>query len=141
MAILFSKLLLATDGSEHSVRSANYAVELAQQFHAKVDVVYVIDDKKSKSDVLHHVDKYDLKIERQEKIKPVLALLDKANITYEVHFTHGEPAPCIIDFAEKNESDCVIVGSRGRNKVQTMILGSVSHKVAKHAACPVLIIK
>lgn len=138
---MFSKLLLATDGSEHSIRSAAYAVELAQKFDAKVDVVYVIDEKKSKSDVLHHVDKYDLKIERQEKIKPVLALLDNASITYEVHFTHGEPAPSIIDFAEKNESDCVIVGSRGRNKVQTMILGSVSHKVAKHAACPVLIIK
>ncbi|WP_117161476.1 universal stress protein [Paraliobacillus sp. X-1268] len=138
---MFSKLLLATDGSEHSIRSAGYAVELAQQFHAKIDVVYVIDEKKSKSDVLHHVDKYDLKIERQEKIKPVLALLDKEKIDYEVHFTHGEPAPSIIEFAESNQSDCVIVGSRGRNKVQTMILGSVSHKVAKHVHCPVLIIK
>ena len=138
---MFSKLLLATDGSEHSIRSAKYAVELAQQFGGTIDIVYVIDEKKSKADVLHHVDKYDLKKERQEKIKPVLDLLVSENVEHHVHFSHGEPAPTIIELANENDFDCVIVGSRGLNNLQTMILGSVSHKVAKHVKCPVMIIK
>ncbi|MRH44532.1 universal stress protein [Aquibacillus halophilus] len=138
---MFKKILLATDGSEHSLRSAEHAIKLAIQFNGTVDVVYVVDARTSKSDVLHYVDKYEVKRERQEKIKPVLTLLESSEIDYKVQILHGEPGPSIVDYANKHDFNCVVVGSRGLNNLQTMVLGSVSHKLAKRVKCPVLITK
>ena len=54
---------------------------------------------------------------------------------------HGEPGPTIVEYANKQSCDMVVIGSRGLNKLQEMVLGSVSHKVAKRVNCPVLISK
>ncbi|MUV37968.1 TRAP-T-associated universal stress protein TeaD [Lentibacillus sp. JNUCC-1] len=63
------------------------------------------------------------------------------DVTYDLTFLHGEPGPTIVKHANKNEYDVVIIGSRGLNTLQEMVLGSVSHKVAKRVDCPVLIVK
>ncbi|MFD1040566.1 universal stress protein [Virgibacillus byunsanensis] len=138
---MFSNILLATDGSEHSVRSTNYALELAEKFDGKIEVLYVVDGDKSKSDVLHHANKFEVEKKRKEKIKSVEDLLKASDVEYDINILHGEAGPTIVSFANENEFDCVVIGSRGLNNLQTFILGSVSHKVAKRADCPVLIVK
>src|SRR5699024_12584020 len=138
---MFNRILLATDGSKHSVRSADYAIQLAEQFNGTIDVIYVIDEQTSKSDVLHKDSKYEIELKRKEKIHFVLEQLDVTDIEYNVQILHGQPGPAIVEFANTNDFDCVVIGSRGLNNLQTMILGSVSHKVAKRANCPVLIVK
>ncbi|WP_164669469.1 universal stress protein [Virgibacillus doumboii] len=138
---MFKRILLATDGSKHSVRSADHAVQLAEQFKGTIDVVYVVDGQTSKSDVLHNDSKYEIEQKRKEKIQPVLDQLGETNIDYKVQILHGEPGPTIVEFANANDFDSIVIGSRGLNNLQTMILGSVSHKVAKRVDCPVLIVK
>ncbi|MGP4042014.1 universal stress protein [Gracilibacillus sp. D59] len=138
---MYQKILLAADGSDHSIRAASHAVKIAKIDQGKIDIVYAVDGKTSKEDVLHGLDKYDVKKERQEKIKPVMEVIEEAGLECETHVVHGEPGPAIVDFANKNGYDFVVVGSRGLNQVQTMILGSVSHKIAKRVHCPVLIVK
>jgi len=138
---MFNRILLATDGSKHSVRSADYAIQLAEQFNGTIDVIYVVDEQTSKSDVLHNDSKYEIELKRKEKIRFVLEQLDVTDIEYNVQILHGQPGPAIVEFANTNDFDCVVIGSRGLNNLQTMILGSVSHKVAKRANCPVLIVK
>ena len=54
---------------------------------------------------------------------------------------HGEPGPTIIEYANKEKVEMVIIGSRGLNALQEMVLGSVSHKVVKRVHCPLMIIK
>ncbi len=141
MAYLYNKILLAADGSQHSIRSAEHAIKLAEMFNGTIDVIYVVDSQKSKEDVLHHVDKYEVEHERKEKLRPIKELLETSGIAYNAHILHGEAGPQIVKFANDGEFDCVVVGSRGLNKLQDMILGSVSHKVAKRVECPVLIVK
>ncbi|RYG71205.1 universal stress protein [Lentibacillus lipolyticus] len=138
---MFKRILLATDGSKHSARSANHAIQLAEQFSGTIDVVYVVDEQTSKSDVLHNDSKYEIERKRKEKIQPVLDQLETTTIDYKVRILHGEPGPAIVEFVNTNDFDCVVIGSRGLNNLQTMILGSVSHKVAKRVDCPVLIVK
>lgn len=138
---MFKRLLLATDGSEHSVRSAEHANQLAKQFNGTIDVVYVVNEQTSKHDVLHNDSKYEIERKRKEKVQLALDQLDGTAIDYNVQILHGEPGPSIVEYANKNDVDCVVIGSRGLNNLQTMILGSVSHKVAKRAHCPVLIVK
>ncbi|WP_018933038.1 universal stress protein [Gracilibacillus lacisalsi] len=138
---MYQKILLAADGSDHSIRAASHAVKVAQIDQGKIDIVYAVDGKTSKEDVLHGLDKYEVKKERQEKLLPVIEVIEEAGLECETHVVHGEPGPAIVDFANRNEYDFVVVGSRGLNQVQTMILGSVSHKIAKRVHCPVLIVK
>ncbi|MDX8047429.1 universal stress protein [Gracilibacillus sp. S3-1-1] len=138
---MYQKILLAADGSDHSIRAASHAVKIAQIDQGTIDVVYVVDSKTSKENVLHGVDKYEVKKVRQERIQPVIDVLEAAGLEYETHVVHGEPGPAIVEFANRNEYDILVVGSRGLNQLQTMILGSVSHKLAKRVECPVLIVK
>ncbi|SEQ92273.1 Nucleotide-binding universal stress protein, UspA family [Virgibacillus subterraneus] len=138
---MFKKIMLATDGSEHSARSAKYAIELAEKFDGKIEIVYAVDGQTSKSDVLHHANKFEVDKKRKEKIKAVKNLLESSGVEYETNILHGEAGPTIVEHANENEFDCVVIGSRGLNNLQTLILGSVSHKVAKRADCPVLIVK
>ena len=53
----------------------------------------------------------------------------------------GEPGPTIVDYANTKQVDLTIIGSRGLNGLQEMVLGSVSHKIAKRVKSPVLIVK
>ncbi|CDO02911.1 Stress response protein NhaX [Oceanobacillus picturae] len=139
--MVFKRILLAVDGSEHSIRSAKYAIELAEKFNGVINVVYVVDGNKAKSDVLHATDKFALEKMRNDKLKAVKELLNKTDIQYEIKILHGEAGPTIVNYANNNEIDGVVLGSRGVNNLQTFILGSVSHKVAKRVECPVLIVK
>lgn len=138
---MFQHIMLAADGSAHSFRAAEYAVSLAKLHHGRIDVVYAIDGTTSKSDVLANNSKYEVAKKRKEKLLPVIELFEKEGIEHDTHFIHGEPGPAIVEFANKGNYDCVVVGSRGRNKLQTMVLGSVSHKIAKRVNGPVLIVK
>lgn len=53
----------------------------------------------------------------------------------------GNPAPIIVDFVKQNDSDLVVMGSRGLSGLKEMFLGSVSHYVVQKSTCPVYIIK
>ncbi|WP_044783958.1 universal stress protein [Bacillus thuringiensis] len=140
---MFNKILLASDGSKHAIRAAENAVKLANgNLNAKVEIVYSVGATTSKEDVLHG--SLDLKngvSERQERLKSTEEILQSANVFFETKILHGEPGPTIVQYANKNKFDIVIVGSRGLNSLQEMVLGSVSHKVVKRVNCPVLIIK
>ncbi|WP_088105411.1 universal stress protein [Halalkalibacter urbisdiaboli] len=137
---MFKKILLATDGSEHALRATEKAIEIAKcDPNTVVHIVYVIDS--SKSDVLNNWNTIGAQEKRKEKIKPTEEKVKAAEIKYEVEFLRGEPGPTIVKHANDNQFEMVVLGSRGRNRLQELVLGSVSHKVAKRANCAVLIIK
>lgn len=139
---MFNKILLAADGSEHSLHAAEEALFLAKNSSkAHIEVAYVVDGSTSKSDVLSSWDSMDVKERRKEKINSIEKLLTQAEISYEVKILHGEPGPTIVQYANDNKFDIVIIGSRGLSTVKEVFLGSVSHKVAQKAICPVLIVK
>jgi nucleotide-binding universal stress UspA family protein len=139
---MFNKILLATDGSQNARRAAEKALFFTKiNPSSSIKLVYVIDGSTSKYDVLHHHDKNQINEKRKERLQPTIELFEEAGIKYEVHVIHGDPGPTIVEFSNEQEMDLVVIGSRGLNTLQEMMLGSVSHKVAKHTQCPVLIVK
>lgn len=139
---MFKKILLASDGSEHSLRAAEKAIEMANCTEGSIiEIVFVIDSERAKSDVLNNWNTADLGDKRKEQIKTVEQKVKEAKVKYEIKILHGEPGPTIVDYTNKNNMDVVVIGSRGLNALQELVLGSVSHKVAKRANCPVLIVK
>ncbi|MFS0862432.1 universal stress protein [Fredinandcohnia sp. 179-A 10B2 NHS] len=139
---MYKKILLATDGSEHSKRAAENAINIAKcSLGSMIEVVYVVDPDKVKSDVLKNWNSVDFGDKCKERMKDVEKLANAANVPFEVKILHGDPGPTIVNYANKYNFEIIIIGSRGLNVLQEFVLGSVSHKVAKRANCPVLIVK
>lgn len=53
----------------------------------------------------------------------------------------GDPALRLLEISAREEADLIVVGARGLGRIQEILLGSVSHKVAMKSACPCLIVK
>ncbi|MCY9343133.1 universal stress protein [Bacillus inaquosorum] len=139
---MYKNILLAADGSEHSIRSAEHAIRIAKLVpDSRVEIIYVKDFSKAKSEVLHTSSTEELEMERRKKLDPIMKKIDQAGVQHDLIMKHGEPGPTIVSYANENQFDMLIVGSRGLNSLQEMVLGSVSHKVAKRVNCPVLIVK
>lgn len=139
---MYKRILLAVDGSENSIRATEEAVKIASLIpECKIEILYVADLSKVKNEILHSQGKEELEYTRRKKIAPIEEIIKLKNIPCELVILHGYPGPTIIDYANKEKSDLVVLGSRGLNYLQEMVLGSVSHKVVKGVHCPVLIVK
>lgn len=101
----------------------------------------MVNSEASKSDVLRELDTDAMTLKRQQKLVPIQEKLKQAKVNFKVKFIHGEPGPSIVKYANDGKFDVVVIGSRGLNSLQEFVLGGVSHKVAKRANCPVLIVK
>ncbi|MBD8006010.1 universal stress protein [Bacillus norwichensis] len=139
---MYKRLLVAADGSKNSVRAAEEAAKLARLAEgAVVEVIYVMDYSKSKGEVLQSRDGEMLEAERRKKLVPVEDVFVKSEVPYKVTILYGDPGPAIVEYVNKSSCDMLLIGSRGLNTLQEMVLGSVSHKVAKRVDSPVLIVK
>ncbi|MDR4160479.1 MULTISPECIES: universal stress protein [Bacillus] len=139
---MYKNILLAVDGSEHSIRATQEAIKIASLSNGcTIEIVFVADFSKAKNEVLHAQGKEELELSRRKRLLPIEEKLQSTGVAYEIKILHGEPGPTIVDYANKGNFDLVVLGSRGLNTLQEMVLGSVSHKVAKRVQCPVLLVK
>src|SRR5699024_111092 len=139
---MYKKILLAVDGSEHSLRATEEASKIAslvKDSHIEIDLV--AEFSKAKDEILHSQGKEELEVSRRKKLLPTEEQLKSRNLDYDINILHGEPGPTIIKHANEGNFDLAVIGSRGLNTLQEMVLGSVSHKVVKRVDCPVLIVK
>lgn len=137
---MYQHILLAVDGSENAVHAAKEAVKIASEA-SFIEMVYVADFEKAKTEVLHAKSSESLMLERKRKVAPIEEVLRSAGKQFNLTILHGTPGPEIVKYANEKKVDLVIIGSRGLNSLQEMVLGSVSHKVMKRVQCPALIVK
>lgn len=141
---MFKNLLLAIDGSEHSKRAAKHAIELAKLTEgASIELLYVVQGNKSKSDVLQYGDSDTASHKRKQLLSSYEKMIAADKIAVHSTVLHGKDgiAEPIISHANAGTYDALVLGSRGLSTVQTMVLGSVSHKVIKYVKAPVLMVK
>src|SRR5690625_1123400 len=136
------KIAVAVDGSDYALRAAKHAIILAKHLpDAHLEVIYVADYNKAKDEYLLTQSSESMTLKREQKIYPIieLAALDKVDANSVL--LKGKPSLEIIDYVKNHHIDHLVIGSRGLNTFQEMMLGSVSHKVMKHADCLVTIVK
>jgi nucleotide-binding universal stress UspA family protein len=141
---MYQRILLPVDGSDHSMRSAKEALKIAiVSKGCSVELVFVADFAKTKSEILHSQTKEELELIRRKKFVPFEELFESNHIDYKVVILHGEPAASIIEYANQGDFDLLVIGSKGKGNItlQDMVLGSVSHKVVKRVNSPVLVVK
>ncbi|EPE62237.1 universal stress family protein [Exiguobacterium sp. S17] len=135
------KIFLAADGSDHSRRALTKAIQLAKASDASIDIVHVVSAKESKEAALNSTGKIDLEAKRKRMMQPLFDTIEAEGITYEYVELRGEPDVELVKYANRDPFEYVVVGSRGLNTFQEFVLGSVSHKLAKRAQAPVIIVK
>ena len=139
---MYQKILVAADGSEHSKRAAYEAVKMAKANpDSFITLLYVIDYEKARNEILHSQSSDEVHFERRKHLVPLEETFRTAGVPFETKPLHGTPGPTIVAHANETGYDVVFIGSRGLNALQEMVLGSVSHKVAKRVQAPVIIVK
>ncbi|TVT28098.1 universal stress protein [Salinicoccus cyprini] len=137
---MYKKILLAADGSENSYRAAEETLNFIDG-NSEVTILNVINTNDSKDDVLHNTPGESINAKRKEKLQSIINFYETNNIPYKVQFEHGTPNETVVKIANSEKHQAVVLGTRGLNGLQEMVLGSVSHKVAKRAEIPVIIVK
>lgn len=139
---MYKKIGVAIDGSNNSKRAAEHAAHFASfSKGAIVELIYVLEYDRTHSDVISNAGRDDLHVDRERQIALIEEVFEKRNISHKLVIQQGDPGPAIVNYVNKGEFDLVVIGSRGLNSFQEMVLGSVSHKVAKQVKAPVLIVK
>ncbi len=136
------KIAVAIDGSENALRAAKHAITLVQYLpEAQLEVIYVSDYNKAKDERLLSQSPESLTLKRVQKVLPILELAKNVGVKTKITMLKGNPSQEIIRYVNSEEIDQLVIGSRGLNTFQEMVLGSVSHKVMKHVNCPITIVK
>lgn len=136
------KIAVAIDGSENALRAAKHAITLVRYLpDAQLEVIYVSDYNKAKDERLLSQSPESLTLKREQKVHPILELAKDVGVKTKTIMLKGNPSQEIIKYVNSEGIDHLVIGSRGLNTFQEMIIGSVSHKVMKHVNCPITIVK
>ena len=145
---MFNRIVVGTDGSETAAEAVRTAVELAKLSDAKLEIVSAYqpvpqsrlrDEAEGISGDVSHA------VNPREDVELVLgnaaAVAKKENVEVVTHPREGDPADAILDVAEENDADLVMVGNKGMTGARRFLLGSVPNKISHHAPCDVWIVK
>lgn len=140
---MFENILLSVDGSEHALRAAKMAGDLARNLNAKQLHIVVAHDP-----IPPYLGDPNLQNAINARLEQANAILNTAvravgEVPCDIHteVLEGSPAEAIIEVAQTRESDVIVMGARGLGRIAAAVLGSNSQKVVAHAACPVLIVR
>ena len=146
---MFASIVVGTDGSDTATSAVRYAIDLARELGARLQIVSAYEPV---SDQRLRNERIEVPKDLQWIINPhedVLAMLDRARSDaqlagveqVETFARQGDAADAILDVAEEQSSDLIVVGNRGMTGAKRFLLGSVPNKVSHHAPCSVLIVR
>ncbi|MBL7163487.1 MAG: universal stress protein [Anaerolineales bacterium] len=139
---MFKNLLLAFDGSEHALKAARLAGEMARSSDAELRIVVAYDPLPAylgEPDFQHVV---SARLRHAEAVlQKALEHVGKIPKELKTEILEGPPAEAILAVAETRGNDLIIIGTRGLGRLSGLLLGSVSQKVVAHAQCPVLLVR
>jgi len=140
------RILVAVDGSEPSLRAVKYAAELAMKTKAAVTCAYVLAPPMyAAPEALYLPTPELLEAERrlaEEAVAQGRRAAEEAGVQANTVVLEGSPGEALVHLAERSaDVDMVVVGSRGRNALSRMLLGSVADRVVHLSKKPVLVVR
>jgi nucleotide-binding universal stress UspA family protein len=144
---MFHKILVAIDGSAHGSRALAEAVELSGQNRARLTVITSVPDPSTwllaggayggtidQAALLE-----DIEREYRDLLEQAVASVPQ-DVSVTSRLLHGRPSDRILEELHEGGYDLLVMGSRGRGNVRSLVLGSVSHHVLNAAPSAVLIV-
>ncbi|RQH01982.1 universal stress protein [Natrarchaeobius oligotrophus] len=137
---MYDRILVPTDGSSEVERALEYAFDLARAHDASIRAIYVVNAAgygglpmetawEGISDALREEGR--AAVDRVEELAP-------DDVTVETAVLEGSPSRVIVEEATPLECDLVVMGTHGRGGIDRLLLGSVTERVVRSAAVPVL---
>ncbi len=138
------KILIPADGSDYSLRAAEYGISIAKMLGAQIMVVYVMDEI-----VLNQISKVtdredverELKKDGQRYINYILGVAEKEGVKAASILAKGRPFEQIVHIAKGLNMDLIVMGTYGLRGAERILIGSVAERVIEYAPCPVIVIK
>jgi nucleotide-binding universal stress UspA family protein len=146
---VFHHILATVDGSDHATRALQEAVDLATIADAGLTVMAVAPDPSTLAMGTGwggYAPPVPIEAVFEEAQREYGAILDAAvetvpeEIAVEKVLSRGPAAPAILAQVEAGGHDLVVMGSRGRGEVKSLLLGSVTHDVIHASPVPVLVV-
>jgi nucleotide-binding universal stress UspA family protein len=155
---LFKKILVPLDGSEHSLRALNVAVQIAKKFDSKITLIHVYSVTVRPAMVPEPTPlaTFGVPVMTQTEVSSIVEAIRKAGsrilaegeqkvkaegVEVETKLEEGHAVQEIIRVSKEGNYDLIVMGARGISKLREILLGSVSDAVMHHATCPVLVVK
>lgn len=143
-------ILVAIDGSKASTNALQLAIELSEKFGAGLHLLHVVREMQVPLNP-GLMETYE-KVERQrhDLLKSVGEQLlnqskrvaeSKGITALQADIGSGDPASAIVKYADKNQMDLIVIGSRGLGQIESLLMGSVSRKVSNITKVNCLIVK
>jgi nucleotide-binding universal stress UspA family protein len=139
---MFSKILVASDGSPGASKALNAAIELSRRLHATLHMVCVeelprfpvtIDEVIEESTAAQKVfDDVILTARKQAKA---------AHVKLEAHVIAGRAVSSIVEFVESERFDVLVVGFMGHSALYNRLIGGTTDRLVELAPCQVLVVK
>jgi nucleotide-binding universal stress UspA family protein len=141
---LYDRVLLPTDGSVGVERAITHAVDLAVAHDAEIHAVYVVNTAGlvglPMEASMEGIDEM-LRSDADTALQQVQAVADEAGVEVTTHVVEGSPSTEIVQFAEREGCDLIVMGTHGRGGIDRLLLGSVAEKVVRASNVPVLTLR
>ena len=146
---MYRKILIATDGSDSSMKSSRHGVKLAKTLGSDVLVLYVINEmaisrilaslarRGSSEEDLRET----LKASAEKIVTEVAKMGEASGVRVEPLIREGDPASRILDAARIEGVDLILMGSHGEGGITRRLIGSVAQKVLNWSDTPVMIVR
>ncbi|MDS0292820.1 universal stress protein [Halogeometricum luteum] len=139
---MYDRILVPTDGSHATERAVENAVDLAKQYGATIHALYVVDSGtyaslEAGTDIVVE----SLETEGKEAVEHVVQTAERAGVETTTSVESGSAYETILDYAEANDCDLIVMGTHGRSGLDRYLLGSVTEKVVRRSDVPVLTVR
>ena len=140
----FQRILCPVDFSPASQRAVEYALTLAQEAYGRLTLLHALEQFPPEEDVLYarfdmgrfHRDMEAIARARMQEAIPAAA---RDWCRPEIVVSRGKAYRVVLEAAEERHADLIVIGTHGRNPVDTTLFGSTTHHVVRAATCPVLV--
>jgi nucleotide-binding universal stress UspA family protein len=145
---MFGSIVVGTDGSDTARQAVRQAIDLARQLGAQLQIVSAYEPvprSRLREEAQQAPEDLQWMVNEREDVDATLreaaSEAEQAGVTASVYSRQGDPADAILDVAEEQAADLIVVGNKGMTGAKRFLLGSVPNKVSHHAPCSVLIIR
>jgi nucleotide-binding universal stress UspA family protein len=145
---MFRTIVVGTDGSETASKAVGQAAELAASVASELLIVSAfepISGSRLREEAQQAPSDVKWMVNPREDVDATLAaavqVAEEKGVTSRTFARQGDPADAILDVAEEEHADLIVVGNKGMTGAKRFLLGSVPNKVSHHAPCSVLIVR
>ncbi len=138
------RILVAVDGSPHSLKGVTQAAELAKMMGASLQLVYVLPpillSPSIYGEAIKKVEEGN-RLQAEDVLRAATTVAAQAGVTAQTMTANGAPAEALADLAQDSQVWGIVIGAMGHSAVSRVLLGSVTDRLVHICSKPVLVVR